>query len=361
MTPPASSLTRRCGRFFVWFALIGTSLWFFCAWLAAREITHPSRRTLQDYHHVILQSPATHGITISPFTVSDGTPTLLCRPDLKGTLDPRGTLLRTQLQARGVKLPALGTENGATLVLLHGRRGRKEDSLPIAVRFAAAGFRSLLLDLPGHGDHPHPIATFGPKEATLPLKALQEAATHFGFKARPAGLWGMSMGGSVAVHASSENPTDWDALIIVASFDQLAPVIQRQSTYLLGSILGPPFHATLKRFFHLDTGIPLDYIQPAALGHLIQAPTLIAHGDDDPLIPLPAARHLFDAIGTPDKHWVNVGSGTHGNVLITPHPLYADMTAWFLTHLTAPHSAPKTSVLKQPAPAADPDRGTLMP
>lgn len=333
MTPPAASLKRRCGRFLVWLALIGLTLWLVCAWLAAREISRPGRRPLQDYHHVILQAPAAHGITIEAFTVSGGTPALLCRPDPSGSLDQRGTLLRTQLQARGVALPAVGSENGSTLVLLHGRRGRKEDNLPIAVRFAAAGFRSLLLDLPGHGDHPRPIATFGPEEAPLPLKALQEAAAVFAFPPRPAGLWGMSMGGSVAIHATAADPDQWDALIIVASFDQLAPVIQRQSSQLLGSGLGPPFYATLRPLFQWQSGIPLDSIQPAALAPRITCPTLIAHGDDDPLIPLSAARRLHDAVAAPDKSWVNVGSGTHGNVLITPHPLYADMTAWFLTHL----------------------------
>ena len=333
MTSPAASLKRRCIRLLIWLVLIGIALWFVCAWLAAREIARPSRRSVQDYHHLILQAPAAHGITLATFTVSDGTPALLCRPDPHGSLDQRGTLLRTQLQARGLPLPAIGSENGATLVLLHGRRGRKEDNLPIAVRYAAAGFRCLLLDLPGHGDHPHPIATFGPAEAALPRKALQEAATHFAFSPRPSGLWGMSMGGSVAIHATAEDPSAWDALIIVASFDQLAPVIRRQSSHLLGSTLGRPFFATLQPLFQAQTGITLDSIQPVALASRITCPTLIAHGDDDPLIPLPAARNLHDAITATEKSWINVGSGTHGNVLITAHPLYADMTAWFLTHL----------------------------
>lgn len=333
MTSPAASLKRRCIRLLIWPVLIGLALGWVCAWLAAREIARPSRRSLQDYHHVILQAPAAHGITIDTFTVSDGTPALLCRPDPQGTLDQRGSVLRTQLQARGLTLPTIGNENGTTLVLLHGRRGRKEDNLPIAVRFAAAGFRCLLLDLPGHGDHPHPIATFGPQEATLPLSALQEAAERFAFPTRPAGLWGMSMGGSVAVHAAAHDPSAWDALVIVASFDHLAPVIQRQSAHLLGRTLGPPFFATLQPLFKAQTSIALDSIRPVALAPRITCPTLIAHGDDDPLIPISAARNLYSAIAASEKSWINVGSGTHGNVLITSHPLYADMTTWFLTHL----------------------------
>lgn len=333
MQKAAMSLKRHCTRLAIGLACSAPLLWIGAAWLAAREITSPSRRPLQDYHHVILNAPASHGITIAPFTLSDGTPTLLCRPNLAGTLDQRGTLLRSQLQQRNLTLPPTGIENNATLVLLHGRRGRKEDLLPIAVRFCATGFRCLLLDLPAHGENPAPVATFGPKEAPLPLKALTEAAAKFNFPARPAGLWGMSMGGSVAIHATASTHAHWDALTIVASFDALAPVIHRQCSQLLGDTLGPPFFTTLKPRFHANTGIPLDQIQPASLAPHIQIPTLIAHGDDDPLIPLTSARHLFDVIGTSNKSFVNVGSGTHGNVLVTPYPLYADMTAWFLKHL----------------------------
>ena len=79
----------------------------------------------------------------------------------------------------------------------------------------------------------------------------------------------------------------------------------------------------------------MDGVQPAAFAWQVQAPTLMAHGDDDPLIPPEAARRLFEALGSKDKHWVNVGSGTHGNVLVTTYPLYAEMAGWMLKH-TAP-------------------------
>jgi alpha-beta hydrolase superfamily lysophospholipase len=334
MPPSATDRKRRCVRVSLGIAGTALALWVGAAGFAALDVTRPGRRALEDYHHVILNDPARHGITIAPFTVSEGSPALLCRPHPDGRLDDRGTRLRAQLVERSIPLAAPGTENNATLVLLHGRHGRKEDNLPIAVRFCAAGFRCLLLDLPAHGANPHPVATFGPNEVLLPHKALSEAASKFDFVPRPSALWGMSMGGSVAVHAAAATPSAWDALIVVASFDSLSPVIARQCRQLLGTTLGAPFHHTLKTFFQWDTGIALDRIQPALLAPQVRTPTLIAHGDDDPLIPLPATRHLFDAIGSPDKHWVNVGSGTHGNVLVTPYPLYADMTAWYLTHLT---------------------------
>ena len=64
---------------------------------------------------------------------------------------PRQRQLRAQLRTRGLALPVYGNVHG-TLILLHARKGRKEDLLPVAERFAAAGFRCLIPDLPAHGE-----------------------------------------------------------------------------------------------------------------------------------------------------------------------------------------------------------------
>lgn len=316
-------------RWLVGLGLLASGAWLLGAWLAAGEISQPNRRPLEAHHQAWLSAPGDHGLRLEAFTTSEGTPVLLCRPDSGGKLDERGTRLRDELQRRGVSLPAPGVENGVTLVLLHGRRGRKEDNLPVAMRFCAAGFRCLLPDLPGHGEHAVETASYGPRERDLPGRVLREAANRFGFADRPAGLWGISMGGSVAVHAAAGSPQDWDALVVVASFDALGPVIRRQCEQRLGHRWGALFYATVKRFHR---GPALDGVQPAAQAWQVQAPTLIAHGDDDPLIPQEAARRLFEAVGAAEKKWVNVGSGTHGNVLVTSYPLYAEMAEWMLEH-----------------------------
>lgn len=97
---------------------------------AGSEIASPSRRPLMDYHREFLASPAAHGLVIDRFTASDGTPCLICSPDPSGRLGERGTLIRAQLAAGGHELPPAGRIVG-TLVLVHGRKGRKEDYIPI--------------------------------------------------------------------------------------------------------------------------------------------------------------------------------------------------------------------------------------
>ncbi|MEI6178389.1 MAG: hypothetical protein WCS43_15965, partial [Verrucomicrobiota bacterium] len=152
---------------------------------AGSEIASPPRRPLMDYHREFLTNQAGHGMHIDSFTAGDGTPCIVVTP--AGEPGERGVIIRKQLAERGLSLPSFGQIIG-TLVLTHGRKGRKEDYLPIAERLCAAGFRCVIPDLPGHGDHPANIATYGVREAGLPGRMLNETSQKFGFDPQPAGL-----------------------------------------------------------------------------------------------------------------------------------------------------------------------------
>jgi uncharacterized protein len=160
------------------------------------EIASPTRRPLMDYHREFMSNPTAHGLVVDHFTASDGMPCLVCTPYPSGNLSERGEKIRQQLGARHLKLPPFGKVIG-TLVLVHGRKGRKEDYLAIAERLCAIGFRCFMPDLPAHGDDPATLATYGVREAELPARVLAEAARKFASDPQPAGLFGMSMGGSV--------------------------------------------------------------------------------------------------------------------------------------------------------------------
>lgn len=317
--------------------------WLLLGWWSAAEIVRPSRRTLEPHHRDFLEHPEAHAMRLRAFESDDHTPCLLCEPLPGAGLAERGARLTTELaRLHGIQAPPHGTILG-TIVLLHGRHGRKEDNLPIAERFCAAGFRCILPDLPGHGDHPAALALYGLAENHIPSTALATAGRRFGFAPHPSGLWGISMGGSVAVHACAAAPSEWDALVIVASFDRLEPVIQRQADEWLGPWFGPVLFIGTERWFQvLSGGHRLSDIAPVTQAASLHLPVLIAHGTDDPLIPAEAAHQLYDAIPGTQKRLVNVGAGTHGNVLITPQPLYAEMAAWFVRSMSGP-SQPKAA------------------
>lgn len=295
------------------------------------EIASPSRRLLMDYHREFRANPAAHGIRIDHFTASDGTPCLVVSPS--GNTGERGAIIRAQLARRGLTLPPFGEISG-TLVLNHGRKGRKEDYLPIAERLCAAGFRCVIPDLPAHGDHPANIATYGVREAGLPARILDEASRRFGFEKQPAGLMGMSMGGSVAVHAADQPDAPWKALVVVSSFDSFPAVIEGQATRHAGVTLGPLWAEATDAVYHWKSGISINDIQPRHHAASIHIPSLIAHGTADRVVSMESGRRLFDSLPEDTlKKWVEIPGAGHDNVLITDYPIYADIAEWMLRHV----------------------------
>lgn len=308
------------------------------------KLASPTRRPLQDYHHDYLNHTASQGLRIEAFATADGTPCLACTPDPAGHLGERGIKIRSQLASRGFALRNPGQIVG-TLVLLHGRNGRKEDYLPIAERFCAAGFRCLIPDLPAHGDHPVATTTYGVREAGLAARVLAEASGKFTFSPHPAGLMGMSMGGSLAVHAAALPDAPWHALVVISSFDSLPAMVTGQARRRTGPLLGPPWAAAVAAVFRLRTGLSLDVVRPDRQASAIRIPTFIAHGTADSVIPLAAGRRLFDSLPPATiKQWTEVPGADHHNVFVTDFPIYADTAAWLLAHLTiANHPAPPLS------------------
>ncbi len=307
--------------------VVGVGYW------GGSEIASPSRRPLMDYHREFLANPSNHGIRIDSYTTIDCTPCLIVTPDMGRGLKTRGMIIREQLASRGHALSPAGEIVG-TLVLVHGRKGRKEDYLPIAERLCATGFRCVIPDLPAHGAHPENHATYGIREGEMLNRLLREVSAYHGFPLEPAGLLGMSMGGAAAIHAAARDDAPWRALVIISSFDSLQPVIEMQVSKFVGNHLGSFYCHLAGWTYDRKTGIRLDAIQPHRHASSLAIPTLIAHGTDDQVVSITAGRQLFAALPEDiPKQWIEVPGADHENVLITDFPIYAEIAQWMLRHL----------------------------
>jgi alpha-beta hydrolase superfamily lysophospholipase len=331
---PVSSVAFRTFRrlmYLLLLLLLSSAL--FMTWWAGSEVASPSRRPLQDYHLEFLADPAVHGMKVQKFTLRDGTPCLMGEPDPTGKLGARGQILRDQFAKRGLPLPPAGQVLG-NLVLIHGRKGRKEDFLLIAERLCAVGFRCLLADMPGHGDHPAELIYYGVKEAHLPAQVLAEAAETFGFAPQPVGLLGISMGGSVAMHATGQPDAPWKALAIISSFHAFQPAMELQASRMAGGLLGKPWASGAAWVYQWKTGMPLSAVQPHEHAARLQIPTLILHGTDDRIVPIQSGRKLYSALPVGiEKQWVEIPSADHHNVLITEFPVYATIAEWMARYV----------------------------
>lgn len=299
---------------------------------AVKQISSPPRRPLMDYHQEILDTAADHGMRIESYDAG-GTPSLLCLPDASGKIGKRGSILRSQLQERGIAIKPPGEIIG-TLVLLHGRIGRKEDWLPVAERFCAVGFRCILVDLPGHGENPSPFTTYGVADPELASRALLTATSTYGFDPKPAGIIGRSMGGSFAISSAELSNSPWQSITIVCSFDDFRPVIQDQASSYVTPLLAPAWTDAIDFVYRQKTGIPLWAICPSVRAKNIHIPALVAHGTNDPTIPLESGLKLFNAFASTDKRFIEIPGADHDNVFVTDYPIYADIAEWNLRHLS---------------------------
>jgi len=62
----------------------------------------------------------------------------------------------------------------------------------------------------------------------------------------------------------------------------------------------------------------------------VRVPTLVLHGEHDPLAPAEAQAALFQGLGTPDRAWVVIPGGDHAAFLETPRPYFLAVVDAFL-------------------------------
>lgn len=295
-------------------ALLGISYYI------AQNLSSPERRPLMAYHKSWLDTPEKHGLKIKQHVSKSGVPLIIAEP--AEPIGQRGQRLRDQLQ----NPPKVGEIKG-NLVLLHGRKGRKEDLLPVAERFCAVGYRCILLDMPAHGENQTPHSCFGTGEnGSLASHTLLELQERYGWPPLPNYLWGMSMGGAFANKSLLSHPELWEKAIIVCSFSSLEEVVDGQLSK------AGPLKTLMKPLVESFCSIKLSEATPQEWARQIKHPVFIAHGTDDDLIPIEHGEKLYESYASSQKEFIGVKEAGHSDILITAHPLYREMTEFLMAH-----------------------------
>lgn len=276
-------------------------------WHGSSHLLRPERRVLQDYHRQILDDPADFGLAIDRWTAAAGTPALIATP----ATSPGTARKSRELRRLVPGVPRWGELLG-TVVLLHGHRGRKEDLLPVCERFCAAGFRCVVIDLPGHGEHPTPLATFGHEEVGL----LGEIRNTFPSD-HPCFLFGMSQGGAIALQTAAHQPDRWSGVISVAAFASLdeALVSSARDFHPAARPLAPMLATSVCVATRLRAGFSPSTVRPIDAARSIDRPVMLVHGSADRFIPLDHARRLHGALPSPRKDLLVIHGAGHGRVL----------------------------------------------
>lgn len=288
---------------------------------ASNRIASPHRAQLEDRHYQFMANPANYGIKITAHTAPDGTPYYLCKSTPK--TGKKGHILRQQLSARKVPL----SQKNAAILLLHGHGSRKEHHLAIAERFCAAGFTCLIPDLPGHGEHPHQIATFGKKEVPLLIDFTNHVRREHQLPDR-IGLFGLSQGGAIALQLAAHSSENYHSVSTISAFADLATTVKhtaaRKSPALAALVPVVQLNLAVRH------GLALEEISPAQSAAKITIPAFIIHGQDDTFVPPHNAQVIFQNLPKKQRRLRLVPDAGHGNVLAEGELIYADLCEFYL-------------------------------
>ncbi len=197
-----------------------------------------------------------------------------------------------------------------TLILQHGLGANRGDMLAIAADLHARGYSLMLLDSRAHGSSDGDISTLGVKEVRDIRAALGYLIAQPEVDPGRIGIYGGSLGGSVALLSAAALP-QLKAVVADSTFASARWVIDHQ----LHSLLNLPtwFGPLLLTAGSLEAGIAPDDAAPAtAAAHLGERPLLVIHGTEDATFDVENAYMIYDAASGPRELWILPGVGHTG-------------------------------------------------
>ncbi|HKZ04102.1 MAG TPA: alpha/beta hydrolase [Methylomirabilota bacterium] len=187
---------------------------------------------------------------------------------------------------------AEGAATGPTLIWSHGNAGNIASRAGVLQVLAARGLRIVAYDYRGYGR-----STGAPSEAGVYRDALAvyDDEVRRGTPAGAIVCFGESLGGAVSIALAVDRPCA--AVIVVSTFTRLADVARRHYGPL-GALAG-------KRFDSLTRVARL------------RVPLLVAHGDQDEIVPIEQGERLFAAAPGP-KRFYRVAGARHDDAFADP-------------------------------------------
>ena len=210
------------------------------------------------------------------------------------------------------------------IVLLHGYPADKADLLPIAAALAPR-FTVLLLDQRYFGQSGGRATTIGFRECGDLRRAIDFlAARGFG----PVGVFGLSLGGAVALLAAAEEPR----IRAVAAYAPFADL--RSLGYELYGWLGwlkYPFVGLLRGWSLVFFGHDITQVSPERAAAALSVPVLLVASREDEQIPFVHAERIRRALAhDPRNEFEFTDRGRHGEL---PRGLEASLMRFFLLYV----------------------------
>lgn len=189
------------------------------------------------------------------------------------------------------------------VILCHGLGANRADLLEIAAGLTNARYNVFLFDFRAHGQSAGRSTSFG----WLEQRDLEGALAFLGAQPdipdRPYGVFGISMGGAVAMMVAAKDERLGAVAVdsIYASLDD-SLAHHLKWLYRLPRI---PFGLFVNTAYRLRFGVWPSRMSPqVAAKRIAPRPLLVIHGDHDPRMPLQPITDLVGAAGKSAQLWV---------------------------------------------------------
>ena len=197
-----------------------------------------------------------------------------------------------------------GTPGSGAVLLLHGVRSDRRQMVERARFLQRAGYTSLLIDLPAHGESSGERISFGARESVGVRVALAYLRSRC--PGEPVAVIGVSLGAASMV-LSHARPAP-DAVVLESMYPSIAEAAGNRLAIRLGQhgrLLAPLLLWQLP----LQIGVSPAQLQPIVDIRQLRSPLLVISGTKDQHTTLADTRLLFVAANTPKQLWEVKGAG----------------------------------------------------
>ncbi len=189
------------------------------------------------------------------------------------------------------------------IILCHAFGGGHSDMEKLAQHLAQNGFNALTFDFRAHGRSGGFMSSFGYRELNDVYGALCYLSQQTDSPPKAIGIYGVSMGASVAIMAAARD----ERLQAVVADSPYTTVRELLLSYLrlLTRLPALPVLGFLTSTYRLRFGIAPDRVSPVdSAAAIAPRPFLLIAGKADRKTPLKGAQRIFAAAGNPKDLWV---------------------------------------------------------
>lgn len=213
------------------------------------------------------------------------------------------------IELKGWWVPA-ETKSDKTIILMHGWGMNRSDILPHTVFLRDLGYNLFYFDFRALGASGGTLNSVGYLELRDVRGAIHYLKKYCAEQCKKIGLYGLSMGGMVALTEAARNP-EIACVAAEAPYYSYRRVISRWAWVHYHLPYFPLIPIMLHYVRRLLNANPERYSPKYTISKIAPRPVFIIHGRQDNLVPAAQARYLYRAAGEPKELWLVPGA-KHG-------------------------------------------------